>query len=561
MAGLCGGGRPLLWLIILGLFYLGSCQFHFISLARTYSEAKTYCRQWFTDLATVHNASEMAEILSISIRQGRAWIGLELGRTQTWHWSEAEHAVDFFNWAAAEPGDSSQDRCVAMDAQGGWFQSDCDTRRSFVCHDGVSLLFVATQKSWRNAQRHCRDLSQDLVSIHSAAQNQAVRTLTSNQIVWTGLFQDAWVWSDGSPSAFRFWKPNQPNYLTAQECAVTVLRDDGRWNDLRCRLTLRFFCQGPSRDAQTTSQTSTLADRRATTAATQPRGTSVVDPTTAAPQQQSTSPHVSPPTRTAALTRPTPLSNATTKATTVAVTRPTLLLNATTKATTVAVTRPTAIFSATTKATTVAVTRPTAIFSATTKARTVASTQPTTHNNATTNASIVVLTQPTLLLNATTKSGVSATQLSTATDMTLPTHTATTGWTSYAVTTSGQHSSLGEYILIRKNLTWMEALSYCRHHHADLADIPTTSAQELAAALSRNATTAHVWLGLRFTCNFGFWFWTSSASLCYHNWGPGHGSAADYGCGATGAMEATGGQQWVGLPETRKLNFICRLCQ
>ncbi len=109
-------------------------------------------------------------------------------------------------------------------------------------------------------------------------------------------------------------------------------------------------------------------------------------------------------------------------------------------------------------------------------------------------------------------------------------------------------------------MTWIEAMSYCREHHADLVQITTKDIQEKVAEKTKIATSAHVWLGLRYTCKFDFWFWTSSATGCYQNWAPGQGSEGKYDCGVTGAIEATGRQQWVGLPETEKLNFICYAC-
>lgn len=109
-------------------------------------------------------------------------------------------------------------------------------------------------------------------------------------------------------------------------------------------------------------------------------------------------------------------------------------------------------------------------------------------------------------------------------------------------------------------MTWIQAMTYCRKHHNDLVHISNQDVQRRAAEVARNATSAHVWIGLRYTCNFNFWFWTSSASACYLNWARGQGSDREYGCGVTGAIEATGGQQWVGLSETEALNFICAAC-
>ncbi|MEQ2161484.1 hypothetical protein GOODEAATRI_010059, partial [Goodea atripinnis] len=115
-------------------------------------------------------------------------------------------------------------------------------------------------------------------------------------------------------------------------------------------------------------------------------------------------------------------------------------------------------------------------------------------------------------------------------------------------------------ILIQKNMTWIAALSFCREHYIDLVQITNEDIQDKVAERAKGSTSPHVWLGLRYTCNFKFWFWTSSIAGCYQNWRPEEGPEGAYECGVSGAIEATGRQQWVGLPETKKLNFICQTC-
>ncbi|XP_027869332.1 mucin-5AC-like isoform X2 [Xiphophorus couchianus] len=115
-------------------------------------------------------------------------------------------------------------------------------------------------------------------------------------------------------------------------------------------------------------------------------------------------------------------------------------------------------------------------------------------------------------------------------------------------------------ILIQKNMTWISALSFCREHYVDLVQITNKDIQNKVAEKARSSTSPHVWLGLRYTCNFNFWFWTSSNAGCYQNWQPGEGPERATQCGESGAIEATGRQQWVGLPETQELNFICQTC-
>lgn len=76
----------------------------------------------------------------------------------------------------------------------------------------------------------------------------------------------------------------------------------------------------------------------------------------------------------------------------------------------------------------------------------------------------------------------------------------------------------------------------------------------------KHATTPYVWIGLKYICRYNIWFWIKSASGCYQNWAPQQGNERNYSCGVTGAVEATGRQQWVGLAQSEKLNFICMAC-
>ncbi|XP_028280606.1 macrophage mannose receptor 1-like isoform X2 [Parambassis ranga] len=421
---------PLIFISVCCSFTLGSSDFHLISLLKTYDDAKSFCREMYTDLATIHNSTDMSNLSSlVSSATARAWIGLEMGDEAVWHWSWPNKETDFFNWKTGEPQTVNQSACAAMDNHGEWFESDCDIKRMFVCHgpgDTSSPVFVAKTKSWRDAQSYCRSLSSDLVSVHSAEENNAVQNVSASQVVWLGLFRDQWKWSDGSNSSFRFWKTSQPNYNNGQECTAAVFNDGGQWNNLKCGDRNHFICHGAE----------------------------------AAPALGLTAPNT---TEITSFTSSPELDNVTTETPTQLT--PVTSMNVTTS-------------------------------------------QNTTHSN----------------------------------------------------TTEGQSVETANLILIQENMTWIEAMSYCREHHIDLVHISSKDVQEKVAEKAKNASSLHVWLGLRYTCQFKFWFWTTSSFGCYQNWVPGQGSEGKYGCGVSGAIEATGGQQWVGLPEMEKLNFICSAC-
>ncbi|XP_026122353.1 macrophage mannose receptor 1-like [Carassius auratus] len=120
-------------------------------------------------------------------------------------------------------------------------------------------------------------------------------------------------------------------------------------------------------------------------------------------------------------------------------------------------------------------------------------------------------------------------------------------------------SSDPELIVIRENVTWSEALRYCRQNHVDLVSVHSEEMQRRVMNVVKRASTAEVWLGLRHSCTVGIWFWVSEDTVCYQNWAPGNGTSEE-DCEHTvrsGAVQSGGDQRWISLPETHKLNFIC----
>ncbi|XP_058625505.1 C-type mannose receptor 2-like [Onychostoma macrolepis] len=114
-------------------------------------------------------------------------------------------------------------------------------------------------------------------------------------------------------------------------------------------------------------------------------------------------------------------------------------------------------------------------------------------------------------------------------------------------------------IVIRENLTWSEALRYCRQKHMDLVSVDSEEIQRRVMNVVKRASAAAVWLGLRHSCTVGIWFWVSGETVCYQNWAPGNGTSEE-DCELTvrsGAVQSAGDQRWISRPETDELNFIC----
>ncbi|XP_051556662.1 macrophage mannose receptor 1-like [Myxocyprinus asiaticus] len=114
-------------------------------------------------------------------------------------------------------------------------------------------------------------------------------------------------------------------------------------------------------------------------------------------------------------------------------------------------------------------------------------------------------------------------------------------------------------VLVQQNLSWTEALKYCQENHVDLVSVNSEQIQNWVMELTRKASTAKVWLGLRHSCTLGIWFWVNGEILCYQNWAAGNGTGVEDCSEAVqvGAVQSGGDQRWVSLPQTDKLNFIC----
>lgn len=95
---------------------------------------------------------------------------------------------------------------------------------------------IKEKKNWIDAQKYCRDHHTDLVSGFNQIDHVVI---DEDRDYWTGLFRDTWWWSDGSSSSFRHWN-HMPS--SEHECAVTMLKEGGRWKNAMCNEQKPFFC-------------------------------------------------------------------------------------------------------------------------------------------------------------------------------------------------------------------------------------------------------------------------------------------------------------------------------
>nr|XP_040021369.1 macrophage mannose receptor 1-like [Gasterosteus aculeatus aculeatus]XP_040021370.1 macrophage mannose receptor 1-like [Gasterosteus aculeatus aculeatus] len=109
--------------------------------------------------------------------------------------------------------------------------------------------------------------------------------------------------------------------------------------------------------------------------------------------------------------------------------------------------------------------------------------------------------------------------------------------------------------LIMEKKTWADALDYCRGHHETLASIVDEETQTWAELEADNSSTPFVWVGLRYTCTLGFWFWVEDLIVEFTRWAP--GSKIEE-CNMSGAIEKQGNHSWSTKCADMEFEFICK---
>ncbi|XP_010780282.1 L-selectin-like, partial [Notothenia coriiceps] len=113
------------------------CQYYFVHEMKNMTEAQSYCREKYTDLATVHSV-ELVKLLkdSFGSNTSKAWIGLYDDR-DTWSWSLSN--TSFNNFAKTELTPSNSDRrehCTLNSSVDElWDAGGCEEHFNAICFD------------------------------------------------------------------------------------------------------------------------------------------------------------------------------------------------------------------------------------------------------------------------------------------------------------------------------------------------------------------------------------------------------------------------------------------
>ncbi|KAK7910399.1 hypothetical protein WMY93_015083 [Mugilogobius chulae] len=223
--------------------------YHFINESKkSWAEAQTFCRKYYTDLATVNHMRDLERLRAAADGQTDVWIGLNQTSDdladRKWLWSqpEVEYRLET-KWDSNEPTDGPDENCAVISG-GKWIDTGCESatsRSCFICYNETSntTVLIEDHKTWLEAQQFCRTHHTDLMS-GPDQQRQFEATYPSHSAeCWIGLSRDNWGWSDGSDSSFRNWKTevNPKN----RKCAALMV-DQGQFESKNCSHDKPFIC-------------------------------------------------------------------------------------------------------------------------------------------------------------------------------------------------------------------------------------------------------------------------------------------------------------------------------
>ncbi|KAE8279384.1 hypothetical protein D5F01_LYC22971 [Larimichthys crocea] len=155
-------------LILMGQCCFFMCQlyeYHFINKSKTWEKAKEYCKEKYTDLATVYNMTDMERLLNSTETRVEAWTGLYNNsekENRPWHWSlpGLEYNDSEAKWENDEPdNDKYPENCVAVNDANLWFDIGCEEEHPFICYDekkqpNDTYCVINKPMTWSRAQKN-----------------------------------------------------------------------------------------------------------------------------------------------------------------------------------------------------------------------------------------------------------------------------------------------------------------------------------------------------------------------------------------------------------------------
>nr|XP_055057226.1 macrophage mannose receptor 1-like [Misgurnus anguillicaudatus] len=213
----------------------------------TWTQAQSYCRHRFTDLATVDTTDDVNRMVDLVNEtdgyRGLVWIGLQTSIQSNWVWSNGEENISYIPWY---PGQPTIYRCASF-LNYYWYSFHCGTTFPFACYnESTRYIRIYIWKNWTDAQSYCRRYYTDLATIHNSQEQQQIRAVVGDGFYWMGLYIEFWQWSDKWNLTFRNWEAGHP-FISSGDCVAMSTIDSGKWVQDICYQKYNFICYGEDR--------------------------------------------------------------------------------------------------------------------------------------------------------------------------------------------------------------------------------------------------------------------------------------------------------------------------
>uniref|UniRef100_A0A3B4AUJ9 C-type lectin domain-containing protein n=1 Tax=Periophthalmus magnuspinnatus TaxID=409849 RepID=A0A3B4AUJ9_9GOBI len=113
---------------------------HCVNQNKTWTDAQTYCRTQYDDLASVTSQEVLLDLLNQMTFLGQLWAWIGLYRDPWTTWSDSTN-TSFYNWGTEPPIYNTDDHCGCLTAATGeWHVTPCSGTYKFLCYGGTFFI-------------------------------------------------------------------------------------------------------------------------------------------------------------------------------------------------------------------------------------------------------------------------------------------------------------------------------------------------------------------------------------------------------------------------------------
>ncbi|XP_030852557.1 macrophage mannose receptor 1 [Strongylocentrotus purpuratus] len=241
-------------------------------LARSFSDARTYCQYHGADLALIksHDINTFLHVRNSEEYSGsddQIFFGLtDQADEGTFIWIDGT-PLQYSSWKSPEPNGENNENCASLlpsNPNMGWDDASCNGIRPFICEryqdvpenewsrlDGT-LYYISqsSMTSYSFARKYCQDQGGDLAQPKTNEINMHLIQLAGGNSYWFGLDdinqEGTFQWIDGTPlnnSGFPGWSNGDATLFQNERCVHQKVTNG--WRKLPCTSYSRFACEKP----------------------------------------------------------------------------------------------------------------------------------------------------------------------------------------------------------------------------------------------------------------------------------------------------------------------------